>query len=84
MVEPEYLRWARENMPEEMFQEMERSNKWAAEWRDKRIAELEDWQKREVEMLEGQCEICSNNHLVDADCNKCQTRKLLKEAEGRG
>ncbi len=39
-MEPEYLKWLRENKPD-FYKALQADMTWAAEWRDKRIAELE-------------------------------------------
>ena len=40
-MEPKYLKWCKENMPERLFKEMEGNYHWQCEWRDREIKELE-------------------------------------------
>ena len=40
-MEPEWCEYLRENAPARLYEEMQRDVKWAAEWRDNRIKELE-------------------------------------------
>lgn len=39
-MEPLWLKWCRENMPSDMFSEMENSRRHDAAWRDTEIARL--------------------------------------------
>jgi len=41
-MEPEYIEWLRENMPKDLFDEMESENEHNLRWRDELIAELRD------------------------------------------
>ena len=45
-MEPEWMKWCRENMPKRLFDEMKNSRRHDAAWRDERIRRLVEDNKR--------------------------------------
>ena len=92
MMEPEYMRWCKENMPENLFTEMVECRAWDIEWRSRKIKKLENWQLRAVEKLklaifgaifigekqEYYCIACGKIGCHDVDC---EFGKLITEVE---
>lgn len=39
-MNPEWIKWAQENIPDEILKEMQSEIQWAAKWRDTKIARL--------------------------------------------